>query len=405
MMTMMDSDLKPPHHLLMQDQYSYMLQGFPPLPPQQQQQQQPPTPLQHGQHPNDDSLNGSADSPGSSNGSGGYGGVGGKDGGYGGLGGCGGGKDKKKLNDDRVKRPMNAFMVWSRGQRRRMAQENPKLHNSEISRQLGTEWKLLGENEKRPFIDEAKRLRADHMRNHPDYKYRPRRKSKPTPVGKKPGQSGMNPASAVAQFDALKCSQVCAKLKFPSRPKSISSLQVYPSMASWSQPPVVSNAPNGYFDHYGQMYNRSAYDNVMMNYLNQAQQQQYPQQTNSPSSLAAYHQQAAVAQQHQSLLHNEQQQQQQQQQYAQLGIKSETLDNSSSTGSSGPDATSIMEIANAAANVDVFRNIYEQQQKDPLMAAMSMSYPHLQYSAAAALDSQQLAAMGLSGLPPPSAQQ
>ncbi|KAK0090616.1 hypothetical protein PV325_010582 [Microctonus aethiopoides] len=56
-------------------------------------------------------------------------------------------------------------------------------HNCDLTRldkdpKGRAEWKLLPEKEKRPFIDEAKRLRTVHMKEHPEYKYRPRRKPK-----------------------------------------------------------------------------------------------------------------------------------------------------------------------------------------------------------------------------------
>ena len=77
-----------------------------------------------------------------------------------------------------IKRPMNAYMVWSRKERRRIAEEFPRMLNSEISKRLGTEWNLLEPEKKKPYIDEAKRLRMEHKKEHPEYKYQPKRKQK-----------------------------------------------------------------------------------------------------------------------------------------------------------------------------------------------------------------------------------
>uniref|UniRef100_A0A3Q1JIV7 Transcription factor SOX n=1 Tax=Anabas testudineus TaxID=64144 RepID=A0A3Q1JIV7_ANATE len=150
-----------------------------------------------------------------------------------------------KTPSGHIKRPMNAFMVWSQIERRKIMEQSPDMHNAEISKRLGKRWKLLRDSDKIPFIREAERLRLKHMADYPDYKYRPRKKVKSS--ASKPGSSGEKgeKLNSGSNNTSTKTSSSSRK----NGPKSPSSSKPHKSLFGSSTSPFASEQPSEHHHH------------------------------------------------------------------------------------------------------------------------------------------------------------
>ncbi|OCT72992.1 hypothetical protein XELAEV_18035973mg [Xenopus laevis] len=77
----------------------------------------------------------------------------------------------KQREKDHIRRPMNAFMIFSKRHRALVHQRHPNQDNRTVSKILGEWWYALGPKEKQKYHDLAFQVKEAHFKAHPDWKW------------------------------------------------------------------------------------------------------------------------------------------------------------------------------------------------------------------------------------------
>ncbi|CAB3360101.1 Hypothetical predicted protein [Cloeon dipterum] len=72
---------------------------------------------------------------------------------------------------DRIRRPMNAFMIFSKRHRALVHQRHPNQDNRTVSKILGEWWYALGTDEKTRYHELASEVKEAHFKAHPEWKW------------------------------------------------------------------------------------------------------------------------------------------------------------------------------------------------------------------------------------------
>ncbi|XP_031336738.1 putative transcription factor capicua isoform X2 [Photinus pyralis] len=93
---------------------------------------------------------------------------------------------------ERIRRPMNAFMIFSKRHRGLVHQQHPNQDNRTVSKILGEWWYALGPEEKKKYHELASEVKEAHFKAHPEWKWcsKDRRKSSTGSGRSKLGSTG-----------------------------------------------------------------------------------------------------------------------------------------------------------------------------------------------------------------------
>lgn len=72
---------------------------------------------------------------------------------------------------ERIRRPMNAFMIFSKRHRTLVHQRHPNQDNRTVSKILGEWWYALGPEEKKKYHELASEVKEAHFKAHPEWKW------------------------------------------------------------------------------------------------------------------------------------------------------------------------------------------------------------------------------------------
>ncbi|XP_046392357.1 uncharacterized protein LOC124160537 isoform X2 [Ischnura elegans] len=81
---------------------------------------------------------------------------------------------RSRATPQKIPRPPNAFMIFANEWRKKLARQNPRESNKEISVRLGGMWKSMVKEVKDKYFSLARQVDAEHKRKYPDYVYNPK---------------------------------------------------------------------------------------------------------------------------------------------------------------------------------------------------------------------------------------